>query len=149
VRTLVYLAAHLLRSGQSVLDVAATDADSTLMPNIEWAADGLSASVTPGAARLTFYGRCSEADAAAASARLVAQAAAPVTTPIRVTDARFGRLPRVYVECLHDRAVSPALQRAMYAETPCTRVVSLATDHSPFYSAPDQLADVLLSLASQ
>ncbi|HET9062156.1 MAG TPA: alpha/beta fold hydrolase [Candidatus Binatia bacterium] len=147
VRALAYVAGFLLRDGQSVLDAAQTDGESLLMPSLEWAADGLSAVVPPVAARNVFYGGCPDADAAAAAARLCAEPAVPVMTPIRVTETRFGRIPRVYVECCEDRAVSPSLQRAMYAATPCARVVSLATDHSPFYSKPDELAAILLSLS--
>jgi pimeloyl-ACP methyl ester carboxylesterase len=147
-RVLVFVAAYLLRDGQSVLDIAAADSDASLLPCLEWAPDGLSASVPPQAARTVFYGECSEIDAAAASARLVPQSATPVTTPIHVSDVRFGRVPRAYVECLRDRVVSPAAQRAMYAATPCARIASLASDHSPFYSAPTALVDILLSFAS-
>jgi pimeloyl-ACP methyl ester carboxylesterase len=147
VHALAYVAGFLLRDGQSVLDAAQTDSESLLMPSLEWAPDGLSAVVPPIAARKVFYGSCPDADAAAATARLCAEPAVPVMTPIRVTETRFGRLPRVYVECSEDRAVSPSLQRAMYAATPCARVVSLATDHSPFYSKPDELAAILLSLS--
>jgi pimeloyl-ACP methyl ester carboxylesterase len=147
VRTLAYVAGFLLRDGQSVLDAAQTDTDSALMPSLEWASDGLSASVPAAAARIAFYGKCSAPDAMAAAARLCAEPAAPVITPIRVTGARFGQIHRVYVECSEDRAVSPSLQRTMHAATPCARVVSLATDHSPFYSKPDELAAFLLSLS--
>jgi pimeloyl-ACP methyl ester carboxylesterase len=147
VRALAYVAGFLLSDGQSVLDAAQTDTESLLMPRLEWAADGLSAAVPPASARIAFYGHCEEADVAAATARLCAEPAVPVMTPIHVTDARFGRAHRVYVECSEDRAVSPSLQRAMYAATSCARVVSLATDHSPFYSKPDELAAILLSLS--
>lgn len=147
VRALAYVAGFLLGDGHSVLDAAQKDADSLLMPSLEWAADGLSAAVSPAAARIAFYGKCGDADAAAATARLCAEPAAPVITPIHVTEARFGRIHRVYVECSEDCAVSPSLQRAMYTATPCARVASLATDHSPFYSRPDELAAILLSLS--
>jgi pimeloyl-ACP methyl ester carboxylesterase len=145
VRVLVYLAAFLLVDGQSVLDVAGRDDESVLLPGLEWSADGLSAAVPPALARAAFYSRCSESDAVAATARLCPQAAVPVTTPIQVTNARFGSVPRVYVECLRDCAVSPVSQRKMYTASPCSRVLSLATDHSAFYSTPQALADILLS----
>lgn len=147
VGALVYVAGFLLRDGESVFDAAATDTESLLMPSLEWAADGLSATLPHEAARRVFYGRCRDADAAAATTRLCAEPAAPVMTPVRVTESRFGRLPRIYVECREDRAVSPSLQRRMLAATPCARVEPLPTDHSPFYSAPPALADILLSVA--
>jgi len=146
VRTLAYVSGFLLRDGQSLLDVAGADTESLLLPNLEWAADGRSARVAPAAVREAFYAECSELDAIASAARLTAQPTAPTTTPVHVTEPRFGSIPRVYVECRHDRAVSPGSQRAMYTATPCVRVASLATDHSPFYSAPERLAGVLLSL---
>jgi len=147
VRSLVYLAGFLLLDGQSVLDAASTDTDSVLMPSLEWAADGRTASLSADAARAAFYGRCTPADAAAAAARLCPEPIAPVATPVRLTEERFGRIPRIYIRCSEDRAVSLSLQRRLYEATPCARIESLATDHSPFYSAPQELAVILLSLA--
>ena len=39
-----------------------------------------------------------------------------------------------------------ALQREMQRVLPCAPVITLGTDHSPFYSAPQELAAALLSL---
>ena len=39
------------------------------------------------------------------------------------------------------------LQRRMLSDTPCDRVFSLASGHSPFFSQPDALADVLVESA--
>ncbi len=56
--------------------------------------------------------------------------------------------PRAYIECMDDRVVPLALQRAMQATLPCTPVLSLPSDHSPFLSMPEQLATALDSLMS-
>lgn len=62
---------------------------------------------------------------------------------------RWGRLPRTFVRCTHDRSVPPALQDRMIAEadeaTPRNpfHVDTLESDHSPFASAPDELARLL------
>lgn len=146
VRILVYLAGFLLRDGQSVLDAASTDVDSVLMPSLKWAEDGQSASLTPDDARAAFHGHCTQSDAVAAAARLCPEPIAPVATPVRLTEERFGRTPRIYIRCTEDRAVSPSLQHRLCEASPCERVESLATDHSPFYSAPQALAGVLLPL---
>src|SRR5437868_5719798 len=61
---------------------------------------------------------------------------------------RFGQLPRVYIECLQDRAIGPALQQRMYTAMPCQQAISLQTGHSPFYAAPEQLARELSALAA-
>jgi hypothetical protein len=57
-------------------------------------------------------------------------------------------VPRVYIECTHDRAISVEAQRAMVDASPCKKVFSMETDHSPFLSAPTRLASHLCSLAS-
>jgi hypothetical protein len=69
-------------------------------------------------------------------------------TPLALSDDGFGRVPRIYVECQQDRAIPLALQRLMIAAMSCP-VVRLDTDHSPFYSAPSQLAATLASIAAK
>jgi len=68
------------------------------------------------------------------------------TTPLQVTDGRYGSVDRVYIECTRDRAIAPELQRMMVAEMPCREVITMDTDHSPFYSAPDTLAAHLMAI---
>jgi hypothetical protein len=74
---------------------------------------------------------------------------APLATPITVSTERFGRVPRVYIQTLQDRVVSPAAQKQMYTATPCQRVFSLETGHASFFAAPDKLAAHLLSLSQE
>ncbi len=73
----------------------------------------------------------------------------PNATPLRLTDERYGRVPRVYIECRRDRAILPALQRKMYADLPCRKVFSIDTDHSPFFSRPQELTEYLLALEAE
>lgn len=143
IQTLVYLAAFLLRDGVSLFQVGTADPESVLVPNlIPDEPNGL-LRIKDGAAREAFYHDCPEADAARAISLLRPEPLAPVATPIRVTDEHFGRVPRVYIECLQDKALSPAVQKQMYTATPCAQVISLNTSHSPFYSAPEALAQHL------
>jgi hypothetical protein len=50
------------------------------------------------------------------------------------------------VETLDDKAVPIEMQRGMIANSPCEKVLSLPTGHSPFFAAPGRLADALASL---
>jgi pimeloyl-ACP methyl ester carboxylesterase len=68
--------------------------------------------------------------------------------PLDPTAERFGRLPHTYVVCTQDNAISPALQRTMIAGIDAlsaapTTVVELECSHSPFFSQPAALVDVL------
>ncbi len=146
IRTLVYLAAFLVADGDSILKVAGGDPASALTGNLVPSSDGLSLSVKPEAVVPAFYAECSGADAERARARLVAQALEPLNAPVRWSAERAGRIPRVYIECLRDRAMPLATQRAMVAARPCAKVLALDSDHSPFYSAPEALAAHLAGL---
>jgi pimeloyl-ACP methyl ester carboxylesterase len=93
-----------------------------------------------------FFADCSPSDLELARTLLVPQAAAPFATPIQTTSDRWGTVPRVYIECTEDHAISLASQRSMHTLLPCSRVITMTTSHSPFLSAPQALADHLLSL---
>ena len=67
-------------------------------------------------------------------------------TPLQLTDENFGSVPRVYIECTQDKAVTPFIQRKMYTEMPCEKVYTMHTSHSPFFSKPGELADILCNL---
>jgi pimeloyl-ACP methyl ester carboxylesterase len=146
IRTLVYLTAFLIGDGESLLAASAIDPESALVGNLVPAADGLSITVKPDAIVPAFYAACSAEDAKRATARLVPQARAPFTDTLHYTPERAGRIPRAYIECLRDRAITLAAQRRLVAGRPCAKVLALDTDHSPFYSAPDALADHLAGL---
>ena len=146
VSTLVYLTAFLLRDGETLLQIAQGDAEAIVLPNLVMAEDQSHAVVREDAIEEAFYGDCSAEDVDRARSLLVPQAAAPFATPVRVSEENFGRLPRVYVECRRDRAISPAIQKAMYTASPCQRVISMDTSHSPFLSAPEDLVAHLTAL---
>ena len=95
-----------------------------------------------------FFAHLSPPDLAEDAAhRLVAEPLGPLATLVEVTHERWGTVPRLYVECLQDRTVPIANQRQMLALSPGTATVTLDTDHSPFYSAPEALADALIAVA--
>jgi pimeloyl-ACP methyl ester carboxylesterase len=148
IRALVYLCAFLPRNGDSLATWASLDPATGVNPTtLDARADG-STVFKREFSRETFYLQCSDEDAAFAQSRLVAQAAEPTTTAVVTTPQRWGRIPRYYIECARDRALTPTVQRAMQKELPCRQAFSIDTDHSPFFSAPKELADILDRIAS-
>lgn len=143
VARLVYLAAYLPESGQSLLDLATTDQDSELAASLVDHGDG-TIGVRPEAFADLF---CADCDPEARD-RLVAgyrpEPVAPLATPVALTAGAFGRVPRTYVATARDRVVSPDLQARMKAATPVDRELTLETSHVPMLAAPDALADLLL-----
>ena len=101
----------------------------------------------PQLARRLFYNTCTPERADRAARRLVPYTARPLLEPSTVTDERFGRVPRAYIECLQDQAIPIETQRRMQAALPCDPVRILDCDHSPAISASDELADILVSIS--
>jgi pimeloyl-ACP methyl ester carboxylesterase len=81
--------------------------------------------------------------------RLVAEPVGPMRTALNLTEARYGRVPRHYIECLQDRTIPITDQRRMQGLQPCASVTSLESDHSPFLSMPETLAATLIGVAEK
>jgi pimeloyl-ACP methyl ester carboxylesterase len=148
IRALVYLTAFLVRDGECLFDLAQQAVSSLIAGNMVMSPDKLCSTVREEFLREGFYGLCPEEDVELARSLLRPEPTAPLATPVRVTAENFGRVPRIYIQCLQDRAVPQALQKQMYSASPCREVRSLDTDHSPFFSAPDELTTHLHELAS-
>ena len=148
IQTLVYLTGFLPTSGQSLFDIASTDAEALVLPNAVESPDHQALTIPAAALGDVFFNDCSDADVAWAARQLVPQAIQPFVTPLQLTDANFGQVDRVYITCLQDHAISPATQRRMYEDTPCRLVIPLDTSHSAFLSNPEALATVLGGIAA-
>jgi pimeloyl-ACP methyl ester carboxylesterase len=146
VAKLVYVAAFLLQDGQTLMETVQADTQGQALPNIVLSEDQKSATVKEEALRPVFGADCTDADLALAGTLLVPQAVEPFTSPVRTSAGNWGTIPRIYIECVQDNAISIAMQRAMYAALPCQRVITMETSHMPMLAAPEALADHLLRL---
>jgi pimeloyl-ACP methyl ester carboxylesterase len=149
-RALVYISTATVLDGQSLYDAigAAMESDrfgEALSP----VADGLGIVFAPDAAIPVFYNRCTPQDQADSAARLIAEPVRPLGTRLHLSEARYHKVPRHYVECTQDRCFPIEVQRSMRAALPFASVVTLESDHSPFVCVPDQLAAALNNLAEE
>jgi len=144
IRTLVYLAAYLVPSGETIVPLFLSDADSLIPANLSLDPDAGSDMLRREAFRGALYHDCSDDDVALANALLAPEPSAPGNTPVRTTDASFGRVPRVYIELTQDRAVSWSLQKRMYGALPCRQVLTIEASHSAYFSRPDELTRAIL-----
>ena len=148
IASLVYVTAALVRDRESFLQLTLADATSLIMPNQVVAPDGRSFTIRDEALTEVFYGECPDEDVALARLLLRPEPTAPMKTRVHITGDSFGAVPRIYVECLRDKAIPRSLQKTMYSALPCQKVMTIDTDHSPFFSAPEQLAEYLVSIDS-
>lgn len=145
---LVYLTAMLPKNGENRANLADYEDAEPMGAKRVIAEDGLTATMPVEIIPETFYAQCPPEDVARAIERLVPQATNPIMATAQTTAENFGRIKRAYIECLRDRAIPIAMQRAMIAAQPCGKVFTMDTDHSPFYSAPEDLSGHLLALAN-
>jgi pimeloyl-ACP methyl ester carboxylesterase len=148
---LVYVASFMPKAGETVVGLA----QSLLEPGEASGFGCMRPSALAGAHEIdpacvgpVFYSACPEDVVAAAIRRLRPQADAPLTPPIHVSDERFGRVPRSYVVCRLDRALPVSAQERLCARDPEVRRRELESDHSPFYSMPVALVDLLAEEAA-
>ncbi|HTI76779.1 MAG TPA: alpha/beta fold hydrolase [Mycobacterium sp.] len=95
-------------------------------------------------ARSMFYGDCDEPTTEAAIDRLRPQSAFPAIQPSSLSE--HPSVPTTYIVCSEDRILRPAWSRHTARERLDADLVELPGDHSPFYSRPAVLAEVLLGL---
>jgi pimeloyl-ACP methyl ester carboxylesterase len=146
----IYVNGLLLRNDESLgsfLAATATlDVDDLVLKNMKVSSDGLTATFPPERAAEVFYNTCSTAEAEWATPQLSPQRTKVYQDKLELTQRHYGRVKRFYVQGSKDNAVSPLLQDVMLENTPCQRLFTLDSDHSPFLSTPGELADILLSV---
>ena len=146
ISTLVYVCAFLLHDGQSIADVVAAGEQSIVKRNMVSTDVGHRIMIREEACREGLFNDCSDAEYKWALSQLVPEPSSPRTTPVKLTEERFGRVRRTYIECLKDNAIPISVQRKMCATLPCERVIRMNTSHSPFISSPQELASHLLAI---
>jgi pimeloyl-ACP methyl ester carboxylesterase len=145
IRSLVYLAAFLVPPGETLLTTSSKVSRDSGADVIIVNPDGTS-TVRAEAVGPFFYNTTAVEWVERARSLLTAEPMVVFTTPLQLTAERFGAVRRAYIECTEDHAVPLALQKIMQVDLPCDPVFTLETDHSPFYSAPSQLAHCLIAL---
>jgi pimeloyl-ACP methyl ester carboxylesterase len=137
VRHLVYLTAFMLDEGHALADVAGRTPPAWQVPN----PDGKTVRVE--GPQGVFYNTCTPEIADAAAARLRPHTIVSFVQPVRSVGWRD--VPSTYVVCELDNAIPVPAQEAMAAHAGTTR--RLRSDHSPFLTDPDAVAEVIRGVA--
>jgi pimeloyl-ACP methyl ester carboxylesterase len=145
---LIYLDAFLPRDGDSLFELVEATLQQ-LKPGAGRAglAEGIIISedhktnwVNPEMAAQLFYHDCPEADQKFALARISQEPIAPLATPLRLTDAVYGVIPKYYILCTESRDMDKTF---LSTHVPCQQVFTLASSHSPFFSMPEKLVEIV------
>ena len=148
IEKLVYVAAFVPLSGQSLLDLASTDTTSVLGANLRPSADNLTLDIVHDQIINGFIqdGTTDLQNLVLANYR--AEPAIPLTNKVTLTAANYGSVSKVYIKTLLDHAVTPTLQKRMLAATTgFSTVYQLNTGHCPFLVKADSVAILLTQIA--
>lgn len=147
IEKLVYIGAFLPASGQSLLDLANTDADSQLGAALVPSADQLTLDVKRDKLIDIFVPDGTEAVKTLALTNYRAEPAIPFTNKVTLTAENFGSVQKVYIQTLKDRAISPALQNRMITAVGIKTVYKLNTSHTASLAKPDSVRLLLTNIA--
>jgi pimeloyl-ACP methyl ester carboxylesterase len=148
IEKLIYLAAYLIPNGRTQREYSMMDTKGMLKPFVEFDENKISTTLRPEIYREGLYHDCDEHIIELANLLLSAEPFETGIVPLELTEENFGSVPRYYIECTEDRAVTPFIQQKMYSEMPCRKIYRLASSHSPFFSMPEALCDIFCEIAS-
>lgn len=143
---LIYLCAYLPIPGMTLAEMRRAGPRQPLAGSFQIDTTRTTFTFDPDQSPALFYHDCPAEDVALARRRLCAQAIRPQETPIPDTS-RAESLPRHYIRCTDDRAIPPDYQATMAARLPPDHIHDLATSHSPFFAAPEALAQKIHAIA--
>jgi pimeloyl-ACP methyl ester carboxylesterase len=146
IEKLVYLAAYLIPNGKTQREYSMQDTEGVLKPYVIMHDKLQATTLQPEIYKEGLYADCDDDITELAKVLLSHEPVQSAITPLQLTEENFGSIPRVYIECTADKAVTPFIQHKMYTEMPCEKVYSLPTSHSPFFSKPKELVEILCSL---
>lgn len=147
---LVYVAAFVPLSGQSMFELATADANATSVTghHLKPSEDGATVNVDQDYLIEGFI-----QDGTADAKNLVlsnykTEPAQPLIDKVTLTSANYGAVAKVYIKTLLDQTITPPLQKQMLAATPTFEATyHLNTSHSPFLVKPDSVVILLTTLA--
>ncbi len=148
IEKLNYLAAFLIADGNTQAAYSALDTEGILKPYVNRYPETKSHTLQPEIYKEGLYHDCENDIYEMAKILLSHESAVTGITPLQLSTEKFGSVPRYYIECTEDRAVTSFIQKKMYTEMPCVKVFSMATSHSPFFSAPNNLCKIFEEIAS-
>ncbi|XP_027351900.1 putative methylesterase 11, chloroplastic [Abrus precatorius] len=152
----IFIAAAMLTSGQSTLDIISQQAGSNdLMQQAQVFiyANGndrppTSFDLDKSLLRDLLFNQSPTKDVALASVSMRPVPFAPVLEKLSLSDMKYGSVRRFYIETLEDNAIPISLQENMINASPPEKVFRLkSADHSPFFSKPQALHKLLVEIS--
>lgn len=137
---LIYISAFIPNKNGSLIEEEQKAKFPSVTSYINVNTDNCLISIDKKAVKDLFYQHCDETDINLALSKIQDQPLLPFLEKVSLGD-NFDGVYKVYIECLKDNAINIEEQRRM--NNICNKVISIDTDHSPFFSSPDELISIL------
>ncbi|WP_255069525.1 alpha/beta fold hydrolase [Lacihabitans sp. LS3-19] len=119
IEKLIYIAAYLIPNGKTQAEYSVKDINGALKPFVIKFPASNSHTLDPAIYKEGLYHDCEDEIFEMAKLILSHESVATGITPLELTEENYGSVPRFYIECTIDKAVTPYIQQKMYTETPC------------------------------
>jgi pimeloyl-ACP methyl ester carboxylesterase len=140
---LVYIGAYMPKDGQTLNDLASSDADSHLGPVLQIDQVNGVAHIPSEDLADIFIADGTSSEIASVVSNYRDEPLVPFLTPVHTTAAGWGAVSKAYVYTKEDHAVSLSLQQTMTADVTLAATATLDTSHAPFLSRPEMVISTL------
>lgn len=146
---LIYLDAFLPQNGESVFSLAGKISESGKASSISesdrfiFSGDKKVFKWNPAFTEQLFYHDCLKEDIAFANAHLLWNTVANIATPVHVSDSSYGAVKKYYILCTEAKDLDKS---GMVSNVHCEKIYKLPSSHSPFFSMPQKLVDILIDI---
>ena len=143
----IYVAAYLPTNGQSLVDLANTDQQSIVGPNLDYSKDYVTAKVKEDKIVAGVCADCPDFMKAALIKYHKAEPVAPLNTKANLSKNKFGAVDKYYIHTLQDKAVGYDLQKRMVkANSNIKKTFAIDSSHLPFVVKPQEFVEILTSI---
>jgi pimeloyl-ACP methyl ester carboxylesterase len=145
---LIFLDGFLPKNGESALSLAekffppAPAGEPTFEDSFIFDQTGATFTLDTAQVAHFLYHDCTNEDVAFAKSQVGRQPLAPLATPVQLSQASYGAIPKFYIICSEAKNGNMS---QMATNVPTQKTVSIATSHSPFFSQPQALTDLIVS----
>jgi pimeloyl-ACP methyl ester carboxylesterase len=143
VEGLVFLDAFLPADGESVFSLSekfAGSAGPPLQKALIVSTDQKTIALNPAMVRELLYADCTEEDFQYALERLRPGPLSVLATPVQLTQQNYGSIPKYYILCTKAKDMDKS---TLATNVSCREIIELPASHSPFFSMPDKLVEIL------
>lgn len=149
IEKLIYVAAMLLKNGDSPLSVMQKDPDGELLPKAIFSEDGTYVTLSQETVRNILL---NDVDDEAyldsiVPKLLIKQATEPFIAEAQLSEDKFGSVAKYYIKASIDKVISPSAQDKMLTNWPVDKVFTLKSGHFPLTSIPEELVKKIRNIS--